>query len=225
MERTLKSFATVSADDYCLRTDSVRVMPGGMGKSITLEGPRIQLPLARIPWDCSYVDTRHGRPQAKLTLSLDNESQLHGVVQDFLESLDKRVLNAVAANRAELFKANTNEDKIRANFFPSVKPSNQPEKYGPTFSAKLDFVESGGGGFEISTPAVMANSETSELEDVDITQALAQGSKVTVMVFPSMTWCMSGNCTSGIQWKVSAIKVKELGSQNQPMVFLPDPEE
>ena len=225
MDRPLKSFSNVSASEYKLQTSSLRSMPGGMGKSITLEGPRIQLPIARVPWDCSYVDTRHGRPQAKLTLSLDNESNNHGMLQDFMEELDKQVLNELVKAKSEIFKANTDENKIRANFYSSVKPSSDPSKYGPTITFKMDFVETNGGGFDITTPAVIENALTQELEDVDTAQALAQGSKITAMVYPSMVWGMSGNASSGIQWKVAGVKVKELGVQNQPMVFLPDPEE
>lgn len=223
MERELKSINNVAIEDFYLDIDSVKQFSGGMGKSITLCGPRLQLPVARLPWACGSVDTKMGKPRAVLTLSLDKENNNHGKLEDFMNDLDEAVLNEIVKHKDNIFKAGTDENKIRTNYFKSVKPPNDP-KYSPTFQTKLSFQESSN-GYEITTPACIIDTESTELKNIEISEALEKGAKVTAIVYPAMVWAMSGNKTSGVSWKTLGIKVSELGQSSSAMVFLPDPDE
>ena len=122
MDRELKSLHDVNIEDFYLDIDSVKQFSGGMGKSITLCGPRLQLPVARLPWSCGSVDTKMGKPRAILTLSLDKENNNHGKLEDFMNDLDEAVLNEIVKHKDNIFKAGTDENKIRTNYFKSVKP-------------------------------------------------------------------------------------------------------
>ena len=106
-----------------------------------VQGPAIQLPVMRVPWDCTGIENQNGQMKAQVSLSFDRDSSGHGKLQDLLEALDDRAVKHIIANKAKIWEGKkVPSDEMIADqmYYRIVKPSNQPDKYGPTMKAKLE---------------------------------------------------------------------------------------
>lgn len=106
-----------------------------------VQGPAIQLPVMRVPWDCTGIENQNGQMKAQVSLSFERDSAAHGKLQDLLDALDDRAAKHIIANKAKIWEGKkVPSDEMIADqmYYRIVKPSNQPEKYGPTMKAKLE---------------------------------------------------------------------------------------
>lgn len=106
-----------------------------------VQGPAVQLPVMRVPWDCTGIENQNGQMKAQVSLSFDRDSPGHGKLQDLLEALDDRAVKHIIANKAKIWEGKkVPSDEMIADqmYYRIVKPSNQPDKYGPTMKAKLE---------------------------------------------------------------------------------------
>lgn len=106
-----------------------------------VKGPAIQLPIMRVPWDCTGIDNQNGQMKATISLSFEIGNPHHELLQDKLNGLDTRAVNHIIANKDKIFagkKVPSDEMISDQMFYRIIKPSNQPDKYGPTMKAKLE---------------------------------------------------------------------------------------
>lgn len=194
-------------------------MKNGMGYLAKVAGPKIQTPVSRVPWD-TKVDVSQGRPQCKVALSLNKENKDHMTFVKLLDKIDQKFLEVVKTNKVELFGKKVSDELVKESFYPSAKPSNN-EKYGPTFQAKVPFVEAQYGGQEDEPEAKRQRTDDSgyrlavdccdrEKNHVHAETALSKSNKVALLVSPKQIWCINGR--SGVTWQTSAALVTDMQS-------------
>ena len=214
-------FKDISSDIFTF--DAPEKMKNGMGYLIRISGPHIQTPVCKIPWD-TRVDDSQGRPQCKVALSLAKEDESHTTFSQRLDTIDKFFIDIVSKNKKDLFKKKVSDNLITELFYPSAKPS-KDEKYGPTFSPKISFVErsyhdvndENGKRSRLSDgPVYNLNIDCCDKKKNQISPdiALAKGSKVALLCKPQHIWIINDRC--GISWQANAALVTEL-QQNDPV--------
>lgn len=196
-------------------------MKNGMGYLAKVVGPKVQTPVCRLPWD-TKVDVSQGRPQCKVALSLNKDSNDHTTFVNLLNTIDKKFIEVVKSNRLELFGKKVSNELIEESFYPSAKPSNN-DKYGPTFQAKVPFVEKEYGPVDDEPEAKRARTDAfdsgyrlnvdccdRDKNQVDAESALSKANKVALLVTPKQIWCINGR--SGVTWQTCAALVTEMQS-------------
>ena len=167
-------------------------------------GPQIQLPVMRVPWDCFRIDVNNsGAKTAQLTLSFENGNPEHEHLQQVLAQIDEMALEHIIAQKKVLEpKRDISETTIRDMYFPSVKESKDPMKYGPTMKTKLEVRprpvgQLGGGGGEGGgvdsddpnvTHHITLGTYMKDATPVPVERALAKGNKIITVIGIKHIW-------------------------------------
>lgn len=142
MGSELKRFDKLSPDDHTfLPFEQMGNKRGFLSK---ISGPTIQLPKMRVPWDCTNIESQNGQLKAQIALSFDRTSPGHSHLEQMLEELDDKAIAHIVANKDAIFEGKKvpTDDMIRDQmYYRMVKPSSQPDKYGPTMKAKIEVRE------------------------------------------------------------------------------------
>ena len=212
-------FKDINTDTFT--PDAPEKMKNGMGYLIRINGPQIQTPVCRIPWD-TRVDDSQGRPQCKVALSLTKEDENHTTFSQRLDMIDQGFIDIVSKNKKDLFKKKISDNLISELFYPSAKPS-KDDKYGPTFSPKVSFIERSyhdtpdedGKRSRLDGPTYNLNIDCCDKKKTQISPdvALAKGSKVALLCKPQHIWVINDRC--GVSWQATAALVTEL-QQKEP---------
>jgi hypothetical protein len=209
-------------DPAMFQIEKPEKMRNGMGYLAKVVGPKVQTPVSRVPWD-TKVDASQGRPQCKVALSLNKDNKDHMTFVKLLDKIDQKFLDVVKSNKQELFGKKVSDELVQESFYPSAKPS-KDDKYGPTFQAKVPFVEKDYGPDSTDEPdakrARIDGPDSGYRLDVDCCDrdknhvhaetALSKSNKVALLVTPKQIWCINGR--SGVTWQTSAALVTEMQS-------------
>ena len=196
-------------------------MKNGMGFLAKVSGPKVQTPVSRVPWD-TRVDVSQGRPQCKVALSLSKDNADHMTFVKLLDAIDQKCIDVIKGNKMELFGKKVSDELVKESFYPSAKPP-KDDKYGPTFQAKVPFVEQeygpdsegepeakrarfdNGSGYRLNVDCCDRDKN-----EVNAESALSKSNQVALLVSPKQIWCINGR--SGVTWQTSAALVTEMQS-------------
>jgi hypothetical protein len=156
MAGELKRFDKLGPNDHKLLP--FEQMGNKRGYLSKISGPTVQLPKMRVPWDCTSIEDQNGQMKAQISLSFDRENPAHSQLEQMLEELDDKAIAHIIANKSKIFEGGKKvptDDMIRDQmYYRMVKPSSQPDKYGPTMKAKIEV--------RASTSAVLGPSSSDD---------------------------------------------------------------
>lgn len=186
--------------------DHVKIMPFEQmatkhGFLAKVAGPQIQLPVMRVPWDCFRIDVNNsGAKTAQLTLSFENGNPEHEHLQQVLAQIDEIALEHIISQKKVLEpKRDISETTIRDMYFPSVKESKDPLKYGPTMKTKLEVrprpvgqQQGEGVGVDSDDPNVThyitLGTYMKDATAIPVERALAKGNKIITVIGIKHIW-------------------------------------